>query len=162
MQIQPSPEWIALVKSLQAPPTSVWMKALDAADKLVKIAAIVIGGVWAYYKFVKGRFYRPRLEPSVTAETFRSADRDYVVVSTSLKNVGTSKIDIQQGSCPKSVIDDKHFRSNELRLGGLNEIPSKTGGRAISGNPKPSGCLQFRTSRNWCGFGSRAGTSTRG
>jgi hypothetical protein len=68
----------------------------------------------------------------------------------------------ERGSCPKSVIDDKHFRSNELRLGGLNEIPSKTGGRAISGNPKPSGCLQFRTSRNWCGFGSRAGTSTRG
>jgi hypothetical protein len=76
--------------------------------------------------------------------------------------IGTFPIAALQGSCPKSVIDDKHFRSNELRLGGLNEIPSKTGGRAISGNPKPSGCLQFRTSRNWCGFGSRAGTSTRG
>jgi hypothetical protein len=66
------------------------------------------------------------------------------------------------GSCPKSVIDDKHFRSNELRSGGLREISPMAGDRAASGNPKQPGCWRFGTSGNWCGSGSRAGTSPRG
>jgi hypothetical protein len=40
------------------------------------------------------------------------------------------------GSCPKSVIDDKHFRSNELWFGGRREISPTAGDRAVSGNSK--------------------------
>ena len=34
---------------------------------------------------------------------------------------------IQKGSCPKSVIDDNHFRSNELWCGGLRAISPRGG-----------------------------------
>jgi hypothetical protein len=82
---------------MQAPlPIASWITLLDAADKVVKIGAIIVGGVWAYYKFIKGRFYRPRLEASVSGEPFRIDNRDYVSVSISLRNVGTSKVEIRQ------------------------------------------------------------------
>jgi hypothetical protein len=63
----------------------------------------------------------------------------------------------KSGSCPKSVIDDKRFPGNELRLDGLRGTSPKAGDRTASGNPKPPGCLRFGTSGNWCGFESQAG-----
>jgi hypothetical protein len=96
MQVSQTPDWIAIAKALQTPATPMWVKVLDAAGKVVQISAIVIGGVWAYYKFVKGRLYRPRLECSVTGEILRSSNRDYAVIAMSLKNCGTSKVEIRQ------------------------------------------------------------------
>jgi hypothetical protein len=52
-----------------------------------------------------------------------------------------------QGSCPKSVVDDRHFRGNELWSGGLREISPRAGDRAAFGNPKAAGVpavLDFR------------------
>jgi hypothetical protein len=40
---------------------------IDAALHLVQIAAIVIGALWAYYKFFRGRIFHERAEPSVEA-----------------------------------------------------------------------------------------------
>ena len=50
-------------------------------------------------------------------------------------------------SCPKSVIDAKHFRGKELRLDGLRGSSPKAGERVASGNPKPPGCLRFGLQR---------------
>src|ERR1035441_1835657 len=50
-------------------------------------------------------------------------------------------------SCPKSVIDAKHFRGKELPLDGLRGSSPKAGERAASGNPKPPGCLRFGLQR---------------
>jgi hypothetical protein len=36
---------------------------VDVLQKLFTIAAIVVGGIWAYFNFFKGRTYRMRLEP---------------------------------------------------------------------------------------------------
>src|ERR1017187_9873850 len=78
--------WISL-------PWNVW---LDYTDKIVKICAVVVGGVWAYVRFVKGRLFQTRLEPSVSGRFFHRAERTYLVTTVKLKNVGSSKVDIQQ------------------------------------------------------------------
>src|ERR1039458_9925296 len=65
----------------------------------------------------------------------------------------------RRGSCPKSVIDDKRFRGNKLRLGGLRGSSPKADDLAASGNPKVPGCLRFGPSRNSCGSECRAGAS---
>src|ERR1039457_2095216 len=47
----------------------------------------------------------------------------------------------RRGSCPKSVIDDKRFRGNKLRLGGPRGSSPKADDLAASGNPKvPDAC----------------------
>jgi hypothetical protein len=78
--------WIAL-------PWNVW---LDYTDKIVKIGAVVVGGSWAYMKFVKGRIYRDRLEPAVTGRVVSANKRNYVIATVTVKNVGASKVDITQ------------------------------------------------------------------
>lgn len=109
------PEVVAVLNALKAqtPSTPEWVHWLDATDKVLKILGILGGAVFAYYKFVKGRMFRPRLEPSVSGETFRKNDRDYLIATIALKNVGTSKVEIKQAGTalrvfgsPTSAIDD--------------------------------------------------------
>jgi hypothetical protein len=76
--------------------TPVWLLVLDGANKAVASAAFLVGGIWAYYKFIRGRVYRPRLEPTIAVRAFQRTAHDYLVASISLKNVGTSKVEIKQ------------------------------------------------------------------
>jgi hypothetical protein len=78
--------WIGL-------PWNVW---LDQTQKLSQIVAIVVGGIWAYTKFFRGRVFYTRLEPSVTGQVFRREEADYLLVFLRLKNVGIAKVDIEQ------------------------------------------------------------------
>ena len=54
------------------------MRALDAMDKIVRIAAVVIGGIWTYLKFIRGRIYRPRLKPSVSGRIVIVSGQPYL------------------------------------------------------------------------------------
>jgi hypothetical protein len=69
---------------------------LDAAQKLANILAVLIGGLWAYYQFFKGRVFRPRLELAISGELGYSEQTNLILVKAKLKNVGLSKLDIQQ------------------------------------------------------------------
>lgn len=73
-----------------------WHGLLDNADKIIRIAATILAGIWAYFKFVRGRIYRPRLEPSVSGKSFWRDQKHYLIISTRLKNVGSSKISIDK------------------------------------------------------------------
>jgi len=44
----------------------------------VTAAAVVIGGSWAYFKFVKGRTYRPRLEVGLSGQ-WRPVDERHLL-----------------------------------------------------------------------------------
>ena len=63
---------------------------------VITAAAIVLGGIWTYFNFIKGRIYRPRLEPAVSGKIFEDAGVTFVIVRARLKNIGLSKIDIKQ------------------------------------------------------------------
>ena len=69
---------------------------LDYTDKLVKISAVIVGGIWAYVKFIRGRVFHTRLEPAVSGRILREGKAEYVLARVKLKNVGASKVDIQQ------------------------------------------------------------------
>lgn len=57
---------------------------------LVTALALIIGGIWAYYKFIKGRIYRPRLEISISPE-WRALEEGHVLqVTVAVKNIGSS------------------------------------------------------------------------
>jgi hypothetical protein len=69
---------------------------LDIAEKPFKIAAYIIGALWVYFKFLKGRTYRPRLEPMVTGQILNHQGSTFIKIVINLKNVGLSKVDIKQ------------------------------------------------------------------
>jgi hypothetical protein len=96
MLLQSTADWAAIAKSVQMAQAPPWVTILDAANKAVQTTAIIVGGVWAYYRFVKGRIHRPRLEIVLEGEAFRRDGRDYAIVSISLKNVGVTDVKIQQ------------------------------------------------------------------
>jgi hypothetical protein len=73
-----------------------WSKFIDNAEKVSKICAIIIAGLWAYFNFFRGRIYRPRLEPKILYKIFNSEGRYYLIAIIQAKNVGLSKIVIKQ------------------------------------------------------------------
>ncbi len=70
--------------------------SIENIESVFTIFAIVIGAVWAYYNFFKGRIYHQRLEPRITAEIFHRGEKQYVIAKAKLQNVGLSHVEIRQ------------------------------------------------------------------
>lgn len=68
----------------------------DLLQAVVTSAAVVIGAVWAYYKFIKGRTFKPNLEVGIVGEARRTNGVIYLVSIVNVKNIGASKVDIQR------------------------------------------------------------------
>ena len=74
-------------------------EATDVAalvETVVKTVAVVVGAVWAYYKFIKDRIYRPRFDISIDPEVLHVDGRHYLATRVSVKNIGSSKIPLLQ------------------------------------------------------------------
>jgi len=85
--------------ALIAQGTTRAMPALDDVKNIVDIAsktitgiAVIVGGIWAYFKFVKGRTFARRAELSVTPSLNDGAGFSYLSVTVTLKNIGLSKL----------------------------------------------------------------------
>ncbi len=78
-----------------------WSRTKDVTDGFRNVTqglAFIAGGIWAYFKFVKGRMFKESLIPAVSGK-FTSIDRvNYLVVTIQVKNVGLSKIEIDHRS----------------------------------------------------------------
>jgi hypothetical protein len=71
---------------------------LDVVDKGVKIAAVLIGGIWTYLNYARGRTFRRRLEPCISGKISPGVSAGAWMVSgiAQVKNVGLSKVDIEK------------------------------------------------------------------
>jgi len=77
-------------KILTHPPD--WGKTAELLRNIAMIAGFIVGGVWTYYLFIKGRVLKPRLEPKVRGEIITVNTRKYMRASLELKNVGSSEV----------------------------------------------------------------------
>jgi hypothetical protein len=68
---------------------------ISAALNIVQIAAIVIGAVWAYWKFFKGRIFHRRAEPSVEASLLTSRSSYAIRARVTLKNTGSADVPLR-------------------------------------------------------------------
>jgi hypothetical protein len=69
---------------------------VDIVQKLFTIAAIIVGGIWTYFNFFRGRTYRMRLEPAVSGKVATLDGVSHLIATMNLKNVGLSKVEIEQ------------------------------------------------------------------
>jgi hypothetical protein len=90
----------ALVLCLIAHYSSVdWTRMKDfthAFANTTQSLALIAGGVWAYFKFAKARTFRDRLTPTVSGKLISIDGSDFLVVTIQIKNVGLSRIVVNQ------------------------------------------------------------------
>ncbi|HKB67096.1 MAG TPA: hypothetical protein VKC61_14665 [Pyrinomonadaceae bacterium] len=120
-QVTPSPEEKRSVDSEQSS-IDYWDKVFGIFAKLFQIVAIGGGGFWAYYKFIKGRVYRPRLTLSLHANSLVISEQNLLLVSLTIENVGLSVVQLQ-----------KHSMLVRVLLPEVGKAGSKA--RKIKGNP---------------------------
>lgn len=63
---------------------------------IFKIAVTVIGAVWAWLQYVRGRTFRRRLEPKITGDIFEAEGKHFISIVSSVRNVGLSRAFIIQ------------------------------------------------------------------
>lgn len=69
---------------------------VDIVGTVVTAAAVIIGAVWAYYRFVKDRTYRPRLEVTLAGQWLEVGAQSCLLARIHVKNIGASKVDLLQ------------------------------------------------------------------
>jgi hypothetical protein len=69
---------------------------LDIIDKATKILALFVGAGWVYLNYLRGRTFKGRLEPTISGKTIRSKGILLLSGAAQVKNVGLSKVVIQQ------------------------------------------------------------------
>jgi hypothetical protein len=73
-----------------------WHNVGDTIQSFVTAAGVIVGGVWAYFKFVKDRVYRPRVNLDIAPRLLDSEDgRRLLVCRFDLENTSASKISIR-------------------------------------------------------------------
>jgi len=63
---------------------------------IVQTLAIIAGGGWAYFKFIKGRTFRESLVPAVSGRLVSIKSVVHLIVTVQIKNVGLSKVDFDR------------------------------------------------------------------
>jgi hypothetical protein len=72
-----------------------WARTKDFNEAFANVTqtlALIAGGVWAYFKFAKGRTFRDRLIPTVSGKFISIDGSVFLIVATQLQNVGLSRI----------------------------------------------------------------------
>ncbi len=94
-----SPNWL-LATLTQGETTSSGLDDVktvaEIVGTLITALAVVVGAVWAYYRFVKGRTYRPRLEVSMGGEWLTIDGKRLLLARVRLKNIGASVVELLQ------------------------------------------------------------------
>jgi len=81
-----------------------WNTAFGIAQKVLTIMGIIVGTIWTYFHYFRGRTYRPRLETSVAGKIVKQNETLFLVAKIKIKNVGLSKIDIKQKGSGMRII----------------------------------------------------------
>lgn len=67
--------------------------------RFVAALGIIVGGLFAYYKFFKGREFSARVEPKLSAgKVIRREGKIYLQAEASAKNIGLSRVEIVHSS----------------------------------------------------------------
>ncbi len=114
---------IALYFSIRTPGSRA--KAFsDILKNFVEVAAIITGGLWALFKFRKGRDFQESLIPLVRCR-FGSIDNlVYLVVTTQIKNVGQAKIEFDQKGTALVLYEYKSSSQTEVHTMAYERLTS--------------------------------------
>jgi hypothetical protein len=79
------------------------MVSIADAESAVRAATMCVAVVWAYFKFARGRVFRPRLEMTISASPTRHLECYQVIVRYTVKNIGLIRVNIAHAGSDVSV-----------------------------------------------------------
>jgi hypothetical protein len=79
-----------------ADPLDTVRSTVDIFGTTVTALAIIVGGIWAYFRFVKGRPYKPRLEVDLYGQWHDVEGKRLLRAVISVRNIGHSKVTLLQ------------------------------------------------------------------
>ena len=91
---------VALLVCLTAHYSSInvnWATTKDFTDAFRNVTqglAFIAGGIWAYFKFVKGRTFQESLTPVVLGKFVSVREEVFLIVTVQIKNAGLSKVNV--------------------------------------------------------------------
>lgn len=92
-QVQsPTPAPSATATPSPTPSANDWNTTIDSSQKVITALALIIGGIWAWLKFFRGRTFRSRIELAVSAEIIISGTSKFLKATMQMKNVGLSQV----------------------------------------------------------------------
>jgi hypothetical protein len=68
---------------------------IGAVQNIVSVLAIILGAIWAYYKFLRGRTFSHRAELAVTGDLLGNEDKRAIRARVTLKNMGLTKLPLR-------------------------------------------------------------------
>jgi hypothetical protein len=77
---------------------------ISAGAALLQALAIVVGGVWAYYKFARGQPFAPRAEVRVHGKLLTSDRTRGIIVAATLHNPGETQLPIRAPSVTAEAV----------------------------------------------------------
>jgi hypothetical protein len=80
---------------------STWTDVAQGARAIAEIVALIVGGLWAYFLFIRGRIFSRRLEPLAEGELLQSDGVQMLRVRLRVKNAGASIVKFADD--PKAV-----------------------------------------------------------
>lgn len=72
---------------------SFWTENID---RIVSSVGIIIGGIWVYFHFYRGRTYAPRLVLTVSHSVMSANGKAYVSARIAVQNIGQSAVRVYQ------------------------------------------------------------------
>ena len=69
---------------------------VEVANTLIAMAAVIVAGLFAYFKFLRQRVFHARLESTVAVSRYELTNgREFLNIVASVKNTGLAKVDLQ-------------------------------------------------------------------
>ena len=85
-----------------------WSKTKDLTDafsNVIQGLALIAGGVWAYFKFAKGRTFQERLIPVVSGRFVCIDELAFLIVTIQIKNIGSSNVTFDEKTSTVTIFE---------------------------------------------------------
>jgi hypothetical protein len=73
-----------------------WKTLAETAQATVTSLAVVLGGIWAYFKLIKGRTFTQRVKAEIDANWLANEGHPGLLVRLRLENIGGAKVRMQR------------------------------------------------------------------
>ncbi|MFF4549229.1 hypothetical protein ACFY1J_34185 [Streptomyces sp. NPDC001406] len=98
-----------------------------AVSDFATAGAVVVGGVWSYFKFIQGQTFAGRVEIKIYQELHTYRNCHTLDVDITLRNIGISRINLATESCVVEIYGADAFPANNevewTRFGGALAFP---------------------------------------
>jgi hypothetical protein len=87
-----------MIELLPPQQSRTWIDNISPIKDAIQAAALIVGAIWTYFKFFRGRTFTPRLELNLACQVIEESEHRYLSARIEVKNVGLSRVSFDKGT----------------------------------------------------------------